>query len=190
MSERKIDAVPAPESVELIGAPPAAAAGRRLLDDLDIRIDCEGRWYYCGSPIERKELVCLFASALRRDTAGRFWLVTPAEIGAVRVDDAPFIAVETFFGGSGHERIVSFLTNVDNIVTVDQLHPVYVVFDPASGEPRPYVAMDGGMCARLTRTVYYELVETGCEEIVAGRRAYGIWSSGCFFPLGSLDDDR
>ena len=48
---------------------------------------------YRGSPIGRKELVCLFASVLKREADGSFWLETPAERGRIEVEDAPFVAV-------------------------------------------------------------------------------------------------
>mgnify|MGYP003693630191 CR=1 FL=1 len=38
-------------------------------------------------------LVKLFASVLRRETDGRYWLVTPAERGRIEVEDVPFLAV-------------------------------------------------------------------------------------------------
>ena len=61
---------------------------------LPIRIDRNGTWYYRGSPIDRKELVCLFASVLRREPDGSCWLETPVERGRIEVEDAPFVAVE------------------------------------------------------------------------------------------------
>lgn len=189
---------PPPQAVELIGAPPAAACGRAFLKDLDIRIDGDGRWYYHGSPIERKELVCLFAQALVRDREGDYWLVTPTEIGRVTVEDAPFVCVELFASGDGCRRSISLRTNVDEIVTVDAAHPLTIVTDPVTGEPRPYVDLDRGMAARLSRSVYYELVALGAIEAAGTNEGagagtnevarYGVWSAGCFFALGTLDD--
>lgn len=170
-----------------IGPPPLAPHGRRILTDLDLRIDRDGRWSYHGSPIERKELVCLFAQALVRDRAGAYWLVTPTEIGAVVVEDAPFLGVELFATGSGCARMVSVRTNVDQIVTIDAAHPLTVVTDPATGEPRPYVGLDHGLTARLTRAAYYELVALGGFETVDGVQRYGVWSGGRFFVLGETE---
>src|SRR6516162_11777009 len=62
--------------------------------DLPFLIRRDGTWLYRGSPINRKELVCLFASVLKREADGSFWLETPAERGRIEVEDAPFIAVE------------------------------------------------------------------------------------------------
>ena len=77
------------------GAPPVECG------DLPFLIRRDGTWLYRGSPIGRKELVCLFASVLRRDEDGAFWLETPAERGRIEVEDAPFVAVELDWTGDG-----------------------------------------------------------------------------------------
>lgn len=162
--------------------------GRHFHEDLGIRIDRDGVWYYHGSAIQRKELVCLFASVLERDADGRYWLITPAEMGEVAVADAPFVAVEMFLNGGDGDQLISLRTNVDQIVTVDAAHPLSVVTDPATGEPTPYVALDRNLSARIVRAVYYHLVAHGVERTVDGRRVLGVWSAGTFFELGALDD--
>lgn len=161
--------------------------GQVVCGDLDMRIDRDGTWYYHGSPIGRKELVRLFSTVLRRDEAGDYWLVTPAEIGRVEVEDAPFLAVELTVAGEGAERVISLRTNVDRIVAVDDDHPIRVDFDPSTGEPRPYVVMDGGVEARIARPVYYELVALGAEVEAGGETVFGVESAGTFFALGKLD---
>ncbi len=168
---------------------PASREGRVFCDDLDMRIDRDGVWYYHGSAIRRKELVCLFASVLTRDEDGRFWLVTPGEIGLVQVEDAPFLAVELFVAGSGREQMISLRTNVDEIVTVNDDNSLHVVTNPETGEPSPYVRLHQGIEARVARSVYYELVARGVEEEIDGQLFFGVWSSGSFFGLGKLDQE-
>jgi uncharacterized protein len=154
--------------------------------DTGIRIDRSGRWLYHGTPIHRKEMVCLFASMLTRMADGSYWLITPDEMGRIDVEDVPFLAVEMFTSGAGRDLVVSFRTNMDEIVTVDGEHPLRVAEDARTGEPAPYVLLREGLEARLTRAVYYELVARGWEEKVGGEELYGLWSSGTFFPLGRL----
>lgn len=156
--------------------------------DLGLRIDRHGRWFYHGSPIPRKEMVCLFASMLCRGKDGGYWLVTPDERGRIEVEDVPFLAVEMFTCGGGRDLVVSFRTNMDELVTVDGEHPLRVVECPETGEMLPYVLVRDGLEARLTRSVYYELVAHGFEEKVGGDDLFGLWSSGTFFPLGRLTD--
>jgi hypothetical protein len=76
------------------GALPFPPGDHRPDEAYDIRIARDGTWFYHGSPIGRIALVKLFSTVLRRDDAGDFWLITPAERGRIRVDDAPFVAVE------------------------------------------------------------------------------------------------
>ena len=136
--------------------------------DLGIHIDRTGRWFYHGSPINRKEMVCLFASMLERHDDGSYWLVTADEKGTITVDDVPFLAVEMFTSSGGRELVVSFRTNMDEIVTVDGDHPLRISQCAETGEPLPYVHVRDGLEARLTRSVYYELVAQGFEEKVDG----------------------
>ena len=71
------------------GRPPQLFCG-----DIDIRIAGDGTWFHEGCPIGRLPLVKLFASVLRRENDGDYWLVTPVEKARITVDDVPFIAVE------------------------------------------------------------------------------------------------
>ena len=176
---------------ETLRAPPAAsrAGARQPIDcgHFDIRIARDGTWYYRDSPIARMPLVRLFSTVLRRDEQGGYWLVTPAERGRITVDDAPFIAVELARHGAGPSQELIFRTNIDDSVAAGRDHPLRVVNDPATGEPNPYILVRNGLEARLSRPVFYELVELGQEERVGDATLYGVWSKGEFFPLGPLD---
>src|SRR4051794_16501811 len=76
---------------------PAMPRAKRDCGDFDMRIDRNGVWHYRNSPIGRKELVCLFASVLKREPDGSYWLETPVERGRITVEDAPFVAVEMWW---------------------------------------------------------------------------------------------
>ncbi len=155
--------------------------------DFDMRIARDGTWFYRGSPIGRKALVKLFASVLRREADGSYWLVTPVERGRIEVEDAPFTAVELKVEGDGRARRLTFRTNVDEEVTADASHPIRVAEDPVTGEPSPYVLVRDGLEALILRPVFYELVELAEERVVDGRTVLGVWSAGNFFPLGALE---
>ena len=169
-----------------------ASLGPMLCGDIDMRIDRNGIWYYHGSPIGRQELVKLFASVLKRDESGDFWLITPVEKARIQVEDAPFLAVELFIEEPGPHQKLTVRTNIDETVTISTEHPLEVEFDPKTAEPAPYVKLREGIRARLSRPVYYELVELGVEAPHNDEIYYGIWSSNSFFPLGKLqtDDER
>lgn len=165
------------------------------LGDLPFLIQRDGTWLYRGTPIPRKELVCLFASVLRRATDGTWWLETPAERGRIEVEDAPFIAQELDWTGEGQGQTLSFRTNVDQVVTAGPQHPIRIAFDPGSGDPTPYLTVRDGegafaIEARISRAVYYELVALSVAEQVGERTLLGVWSRGCFFPLGDMPEDE
>ena len=159
--------------------------------DLPFLIRRDGVWLYRGSPINRKELVCLFASVLKREEDGSFWLETPAERGRIDVEDAPFVAVELDWTGDGREQVLSFRTNVDQVITAGPDHPIRISHDLLTCEPTPYLKVRSGaghlaVEARIARAVYYELVALGETRWVGGRRVLGVWSCGAFFSLGEL----
>lgn len=153
-----------------------------------MRIARDGTWFYLGSPINRLPLVKLFASVLRRESDGSYWLVTPAERGRVVVDDAPFIAVAVDKQGSGRDQALIFRTNLDEIVTAGPEHPLRIN-TAADGAPAPYIMIRPGLEARLSRPVFYELADMGEEETIAEEQQFGVWSQGMFFRLGDPETE-
>ena len=99
------------------------------LGHLPFIIRRDGSWLYQGTPINRKELVCLFSSVLRRGADGTFRLETPAERGLIEVEDAPFLAVELTWTGGGRDQVLSFRTNCDHTVTAGPDHPIRVAHE-------------------------------------------------------------
>jgi hypothetical protein len=152
-----------------------------------MRIARDGTWYYRGSPINRLPLVKLFASVLRRDPDGGYSLVTPAERGRVMVEDAPFTAVAVERQGAGDKQQLIFRTNLDETVTAGSKHPIRVE-TAANGEPAPYLLVRPGLEARLSRPVFYELVDMADAAREAGATDFGVWSGGAFFSLGDPGD--
>ncbi len=177
-------------------APSGARPRRRPVEcgDLPFRICRDGTWLYQGSPIKRKELVCLFASVLRREPDGDFFLETPAERGRITVEDAPFVAVELDWSGVGPEQVLTFRTNVDQLVPAGPEHPIRIAYDLVTCEPTPYLTIRAGagnlpVEARISRAVYYELVALAEKGLDRGREVLGVWSGGRFFVLGDLPEE-
>jgi hypothetical protein len=172
---------------------PATRGARRPVEcgNLPFLIKRDGTWLYRGTPINRKELVCLFASVLKREEDGGFVLETPAERGRIEVEDAPFVAVELCWDGHGQQQTLTFRTNIDQLLVAGPEHPIRIAHDLLTCEPTPYILVRPGaghqpVEARIGRAVYYELVALAEPAMVMGRRMLGVWSSGRFFPLGEL----
>ena len=162
--------------------------GPQMCGDIDIRIARDGTWYYLGSPIDRRRLVKLFASVLKRDESGDFWLITPAEMCRIKVDDAPFTAVEMKVDRDKHGQRLIFRSNIDEMVTAGLDHPIRVEINSETGEPSPYIELRDGLKALIVRSVFYELVEIGEERELNGDTMLVVESDGEFFEIGSLDD--
>ena len=167
-----------------VGIPPRP--GQVVLGDIGMHIDRHGTWHYRGSSIERQELVTLFSSVLRRDDAGDHWLITPAEMARVSVEDAAYMVVDLLIEGEGSDQTIRFRTNIDAEVTLDAAHPLRVAVDAGDQSPAPYVTLDHGLEAKLSRAVFYDLVALGVEEKIKDEQILGVWSDGDFFPMGVL----
>ncbi len=159
------------------------------LGNLEIEISRDGSWYYQGSLIARKSLVKLFASVLTRDSDGLYYLVTPAERGRIKIEDAPFVAVSLICEGKGQSQRLTFETNLGEQVTADSAHPIRVAYHDSNNEPSPYIFVRNGLEALINRSVFYDLVEHG-EESFSDCSIYGVWSCGVFFSLGNIDGDE
>lgn len=149
--------------------------------DIDIRIARDGRWFHDGCPIARRELVRLFSTLLRKD-GDDFVLVTPAEKLRITVEDAPFLAVLLDVEGAGQTQKLVFTTNVGDRAVACAANPIRVVTDAATDEPSPYILVRGGLEARLSRPVFYQLVALAVPG--AAEHTLGVWSDGVFFLLG------
>src|SRR5918992_4220705 len=97
------------------GLPPVHLWNPDFCGDIDMRIAADGTWFYMGTPIGRAPLVRLFSTILKRE-GDKHFLVTPVEKVGIRVDDAPFMAVEMQRDGGGDEERLHFRPNVDDWV--------------------------------------------------------------------------
>jgi hypothetical protein len=156
----------------------AALPNINLCGDIGLKIARDGTWYYQRGPIRRLPLVKLFASVLRQEDDGRYYLVTPVEKVPIEVEGMPFVAVEMKQEGRDEVQVLTFRTNVDDVVTADADHPIG--FQPGIlGGFIPYVVVREGLVARLARPVYYELAALAVEAGEAAKA--GVWSGGIFF---------
>ena len=145
-----------------------------------MHITADGRWFHEGSPIDRIQLVALFASVLSCDEDGVYWLRTPVEYGKITVEDAPFVitAVEARMNAE-HDQLV-LTDNLGRTHLISKEVPL-VMKTGSGGDERPYIMLEKGLSALVSRPVFYELVEMS----VTGPKGagQGIWSSGQFFAL-------
>ena len=161
------------------GLPPVHLWNPPHCGEIDIRIRRDGSWLHEGAVIGRPALVRLFSTVLRKDPDG-YYLVTPVEKLRITVEDAPFVAVRV-------DRVADalvFATNVGDLAEAGPENPLRVETDGATGAPSPYVHVRRGLEARLSRPVFYELVEMA--EARGDRLA--VVSRGIWFDLGALGE--
>jgi uncharacterized protein len=168
--------------------PPVHLWNPPFCGDLDMRIGSDGSWYYMGTPIGRPALVRLFSTILKRE-GDKYFLVTPVEKVGIRVDDVPFMAVEMRKEGDISAPLLQFRTNVDDWVACDADHRLR--FEPSeSGGLTPYLHIRADLWAKVTRALYYELVDMGEERMIDGTAMFGVESGGEFFAMADADDVR
>ena len=170
------------------GLPPVHLWNPPFCGDLDMRIASDGTWYYLGSPIGRVALVRLFSTILKRED-GKHFLVTPVEKVGITVDDAPFLAVEMEKQADEQGPRLRFRTNVDDWVECDAEHRLR--FETADdGGLMPYLHVRADLWAKVTRALYYDLVDIGEERVVDGKPMFGIASAGEFFAMADAAQMR
>jgi hypothetical protein len=172
------------------GPPPVHLWNPAYCGEIDMRIAADGTWFYQKTPVGRPALVKLFASIIKRE-GDRYFLVTPVEKCGILVDDAPFLAVELriIVGVAG--QVLRFRTNVDDWVDCGPEHRLRFEPEPETGGLKPYVHVRRDLWAKVTRALFFDLVELGEQRAVGGTAMFGVVSSGEFFamaPAASLED--
>lgn len=164
--------------------------------EMDMRIAADGRWYHEGSPIGRLPLVQLFASILRLDPDGHYYLVTPVEKVRIRVDDCPFVAVLLDVEGQGSQQTLRFTLNTEEQVLAGPDHAITVTTTD-DGQPHPVLHVRHGLNALISRSVFYQLAAmatpeptpgdfVGCEKNNEKTNRLVIFSQGFKFSLGVI----
>lgn len=165
------------------GLPPVERWNPEFCGDLDMEIKADGTWFYMGSPIGRQALVQLFSTVLRKDADGRTYLVTPVEKVGIRVEDAPFVAVEMDVSGEGEDQVLTFRTNVGDVVEAGPEHGLRFVDEDGTGGLKPYLHVRGRLEALVARPVMYQIVDIGEEIEIDGKAMFCVRSRGEIFPV-------
>ncbi len=169
------------------GLPPVERWNPDFCGDLDMEIRPDGTWFYLGTPIGRMPLVQLFSTVLRKEADGKTYLVTPVEKVGIRVVDAAFLAVEMNVSGQGDDRVMTFRTNVGDVVEAGPDNSLRFVDEAETGGLKPYLLVRGRLEALVARPVMYELVEHGEEIEVNGKTMFAVRSKGEIYPMMPAD---
>jgi hypothetical protein len=171
------------------GSPPLELWDPPFCGDLDMRIAADGTWFYLKTPIGRPALVKLFASVLKRE-GEKYFLVTPVEKCGISVDDVPFLAVELNVAENAAGRVLNFRTNVDDWIACGPQHKLRFEPEAGTGGLKPYLHIRRDLWARVTRALFFDLVELGEERKVDGVAMFGVTSMGVFFAMAPAKQVR
>lgn len=151
------------------------------LEEYEIHIASDGRWFHQGGEIKRIAIVKLFASVLSRDNNGKYWLTTPVEKGEITVEDAPFIIVKLNILRSAGKRKpkLEMVDNIDRKYIVGLTHKVFFKKNRKK-EQIPYLYLHEGLTAKISRPVYYELMNMVTKN---ENGEIGVWSEEEFVSL-------
>jgi len=168
--------------------PPVEQWNPPFCGDIDMRIAADGTWFYQKTPIGRPGMVKLFASVLRRE-GDKYFLVTPVEKVGLVVEEVPFLAVELKVEHDARGQLLRFLTNVDDWVDAGPGHALRFTLEPTGGL-KPYLHVRRELWAKVTRALFYDLVELGEERAVDGKPMFGVASGGEFFAMAEASAVR
>jgi len=159
------------------GEPPLERWDPPLSGTIDIHIDGQGRWYHEGTLIQRESLVRLFASILRRERDGYYYLVTPVEKWRVQVEILPLIVTDIEPVGED-EPVLQLTLNTGKPVALNSEHPLFI--EPRAGDVAA-VRLNNGLAALFSRNAWYR----AADLLVTRGDQVGLESAGQFFPLAA-----
>ena len=165
------------------GLPPVERWNPPFCGDIDMEIRADGTWFYMGTPIGRQPLVRLFSTVLRKDEDGKTYLVTPVEKLGIRIADAPFISVEMSVTESEGQQVLTFRTNVGDVVEAGGEHRLRFAIAGENAELKPYLHVRGRLEALVSRAVMYDLVALGETTEIDGIEMFAVRSGGMTFGI-------
>ena len=171
------------------GLPPVHLWNPPFCGDIDMRIAADGIWFYQKTPIGRPALVKLFASVLKRE-GDKYFLVTPVEKVGITVDEAPFLAVELAVEQGSNGRCLHFRTNVDEWVAAGPGHALRFELEAGNDGLKPFLHIRNRLWAKVTRSLFYDLVDLGEERDHNGKTMFGVASRGEFYPMAEASTLR
>lgn len=150
--------------------PPFEQWNPQVSGDSLMVIKADGRWFHDGGEIRRPAMIRAFASLLRRESDGRYFLVTPVEKQSIVVEDAAFIATDV----GAQDGALAFKLNTDEVIVAGPEHPL--VARGTAELPAIYLAVRNGCEARINRSTWLQLVELAAAD-------FSVMSQGLRFSL-------
>ena len=161
--------------------PPVHLWNPKLCQGVEMKIDREGNWFYQGSIIDRKKLKVLFSRILKLENS-KYFLVTPVEKVAVKVDLATYMIVDYEVDVSKTKIILK--TNLDLSIPLDKEHQLEL--KKIGDENIPFVNVRDGIEGFISRSVYYSLIDIALSQENDSSDELILKSFNCLFSLGEV----
>lgn len=143
-----------------------------LCGDIAIFINAQGTWFHDGGKIERDSLVRLFASILRREADGEYYLVTPGEKWRIEVETHPLLVTDIDALEVAGIQLLEATLNTGQRVLVSAQFPLFL--DPTVGDIA-VLRLSHGLSALFTRAAWYRLM-----DMAQGQDGIAVLRSGEF----------
>ena len=153
--------------------------------EIDIVINEQIQWFHEGAAFQRDSLVKLLSSILRLDGED-YYLVTPQEKLKITVFDVPFQIVSVVASKEQPDLLLA-ITNTEDVIPLDN-HTNWQLREFQGGEI-PYIEVRDGLFARVSRSVYYHLIEQAVIESHESSSGMYIISAGHKFSLGEIQEN-
>tara|TARA_B110000503_G_scaffold32105_2_gene52132 strand:+ start:25256 stop:25795 length:540 start_codon:yes stop_codon:yes gene_type:complete len=151
-------------------SPPLHLWQPELSGDIPITIDAHGDWYHDGGKIERESIVRLFASILRKEEDGGYYLVTPSEKWRIKVERHALLITDISLLEREGQQVLEATLNTGKQILVSEETPLFLDnrVEQVAGLKLPH-----GLTALCTRAAWYRLVELadahdGCAVLKSG----------------------
>ena len=136
--------------------PPLHLWHPELSGDIPICIDAQGDWYHDGGKIERESLVRLFASILRREEDGAYYLLTPAEKWRIEVERHALLVTDVSALDRDGQRVLEATLNTGRRILISEENSLFL--DDTVGQVAA-LNLPHGLTALCTRAAWYRLVD-------------------------------
>lgn len=148
---------------------PSTLAGwsPELSGDINIVIRADGTWTHEGAVIQREGLIRVFASLLRREDDGEYYLLTPTEKWRIKVERHALIGIDCEQHGRNGNGVWQLLLNTGGRCRIGGQHAL----NSAGEDGEPFLELPNGLTAQISRPAWYRLVDAA---VIDGDRAYVI----------------
>ncbi|MET1256119.1 DUF1285 domain-containing protein [Aliikangiella maris] len=164
--------------------PPVDQWNPQLCGEIDLIIKADGTWLYQGTPFTRHKMILLFSRVLKKE-GHQYFLVTPVEKVAIKVEWMPFTIID-FEIIQQAKPVYRFFDNCENSVTLTE--QTQINFSHYQSQQLPIIQIRKNLFASFSRSCYYNLLQTASIEQQNDTHQVCIQSNNLNFCLGEFSE--